>query len=490
MREAGKDAKEKSDELTTKMPRLVIRPPPKSEALEVRLDDEIVSNDKLGGELWVNPGQHRLTATGKSGDQTLGFEQDVVAEEGKSVAIELTLVPKESTITDSAIMRCFSKAKSREELAKCIGQPSGAAINVRVAAEFAGYHDSDSVDVLSPAITANVESAPDGWSVGAGFLVDVVTAASADIVATASPRWTEVRYVPNINGRKKFGDVTLGLSGNMSIEPDYLATGVGANFAIDLADKTITPQVGYDFGYDISGRSGTSFSTFSRPLVRNGINLGVSIVLDKATALTLMGTLVFENGDSSKPYRYVPMFRAEDLPAVKPGLSADFVNQGRLAERVLEQLPTDRQRYAVAGLIAHRFTDVTLRVDERLYIDGWGVKASTTDITLPIDIADRFRIWPHGRAHLQTGADFWQIGYTATPTAQGVKVPALRTGDRELGPLINLTGGAGARVDLGERKNWGLTLTGDMVYTRFLDHLFIQIRYGFFGALMVEVDIE
>lgn len=491
LRDIGKSSQGKVDELTGKMPKLVMRPPPKIDDLKVEVDDVEIANDKLGGELWMDPGQHRVKASGKSGGEAVSLEQDVDLSEGKTETIDLKLVPAEARVDDTAIMQCLRKAKTKDELAKCIGDSGDKTpLNVTMGTEVSGYHDTDHVDVLSPAFTLSVESPTQGWSVNGSFLVDVVTAASTDIVATASPRWIDHRYVPALGATKKFGETTLGLNASTSVESDYIATGVGASISADVMQKRLTPSFSYDFGYDISGRAGTAFSTYSRKILRNGFNAGLSIVMDKSTVLSLGGTFVQENGDSSKPYRYIPTFRPQDVPLIQPGLTILAVNEVRSPEKMLEQLPLNRQRYALAARIAHRFTDVTFRAEERLYIDSWGTKATTTDMTLPIDAGDRFRIWPHLRGHFQTGADFWKLAYAATPTPQGIQLPALRTGDRELGPLIGLTGGGGMRLALGEQKNVALTLAADVVYTRFLDTLFILQRIGFFSALGAEVDFE
>ncbi len=489
---ASKQGRERADGLRGKIPKLVVRPPSKAQELVVRLDGKDLPADQLRGEIWIDPGEHTISATGKIGSEGgLEFEQTVSVGEFETASIDVRLVPKGATITDSAIMKCMTAAKTREDFAKCIGEgPGGAELNILVGAEMSGYVDDDNVAVVTPGAFGSVTDPIGGWSAGGAFLVDVVTAASSDIVATASPRWTEVRYVPSLNGSKKLEDITIGARANASIEPDYLALGGGVTGAIDLADKTVTPSLGYDFGYDISGRAGTSFSAYSRDIHRHGIDAALSLVLDKASVLTLGATAVLEFGDSSKPYRYIPLFTPADAEQVPAGLTPEVVNLVREPERILEQLPTDRQRYAISGRIAHRFSASTVRVEERLYADSWGVIASTTDGRYVIDMSPRWRVWPHVRGHLQSGASFWKVAYAATPTAAGVSVPALRTGDRELGPLLGLSVGGGARLALGEEKNWALTLSGDGVYTRFLDHLFILERLGVFGALSAEVEFE
>ena len=491
--DTANQARARAQALRDKIPKIILRKPAKAEGLVVKMNDAEIPPEKLGGEIWINPGQRAVTATGKVDGVDLEFEQVVDVGEFETATVDIKLGPKGAK-GDRAVMKCFAEAKTREDFAKCInGGAAGSksltsGLNLRAGFELSGYHDSDHVDVVTPALLAGVESPTDGWGVNGSFLVDVVTAASADIVASASPRWSEVRYVPALGGHKKFGDADVNLHGSLSHEPDYLATGAGAGVAVDFAQKTVTPSLSYDFGYDISGRAGTPFDVFSRKITRHGFDLGLGLVVDKATFLALGLTAVLESGDTSKPYRYVPMFTPEIAGQIQVGQSIDSVNYYRNPERVLEQLPTDRQRWAVAARIAHRFTSSTIRAEERLYVDNWGLKATTTDARYLVDLTKSLRLWPHLRFHAQSGASFWQRAYVSNLTSAGGQVPALRTGDRELGPLWYVTVGGGGRLALGE--SWGLTVSGDFVYTRYLDHLFILQRLGYFGATSLEVDFE
>ena len=493
LRDSARKASARAEELRNKIPKIILRKPAKATDLVVKMNGVEVPEDQLGGEIWVNPGQREVTAVGKVDGAVMVFEQVVEAAEFESAIVDIKLRPKSLAGADQATIRCMSEAKSRDELAKCVGGgglslPTG--INLTAGTEFSAYHDSDHVDTVTPAFFLRAESPTDGWGVGGSFLVDVVTAASTDILASASPRWTEVRYVPSLSGHKKFADVDVGLRGNMSVEPDYLATSVGASVSADLAQKTITPSLAYEFSYDISGRAGTSFDVFSRPINRHGFDLGVTFVLDKASFLGTSVTAVFESGDGSKPYRYVPMFAPDVAALVQPGQSIESVQVARSPERVLEQLPTNRQRWAVAGRFARRFASSTLRFEERLYVDSWGLQASTTDALYYLDITKDIRVWPHLRFHVQSEADFWQLAYTSTFTSKGGTVPVFRTGDRELGPLWTLTGGGGVRMNLGDEGTYALILSGDVAYSRFLDHLFILQRFGYFGQSTLEVDFE
>lgn len=494
LHDSARQARDKAQVLRDKMPKVVIRRPANATDLVVNMNDGEVPLDKLDGEIWVNPGQRRIYAKGKVDGQTLEFEQVIEVAEFETATVDIRLGNKNR---DPKVTECLAKAKTREDLAICLGgSPTGRklteGLNIRFGSEISGYHDSDNVDVLTPALSAQVESPTGGWGVGAVFLVDVVTAASTDILATASPRWTETRYVPAINGHKKFKTVDVSAKASLSHEPDYLATSIGVGASMELAQKSITPSFGYELSYDMQGRAGTSYDVFGRPLTRHALDFASTFIIDKATFVTGSVTAIFEDGDSSKPYRYVPMFSPEIAPLVQAGQAIDVVNLVRNSERLLEQLPDSRQRWAISGRIAHRFANSTIRAEERLYVDNWGLKATTTDARYLVDLDKDLRVWPHVRFHAQTGADFWKLAYVSNyseATGTGT-VPALRTGDRELGPLWSLTLGGGSRLAFGEDRNWGLTVVADVVYTSFLEHLFILQRFGYFGALQVEVELE
>lgn len=482
-------ARSRADELRAKLPKVTIQKPDGVQDLKVRLGGVDVPLDKLGSELQVNPGERTVFATGKIKGDDVAFEQKLSLEENEAVTVELKLKPKGKAI-DKALVKCMQDAQTQDDFDECVSKNRKLGLNGKFAFEFSGYHDSDKTDVLSPALLFNFEHPTNGWGFGGSFLADVVTTASTDIVATASPRWTEQRYVPALGGHKKFGDVDVNLHTAFSIEPDYFASSIGTFVSLDLRQKTITPSISYDFSYDIAGRSGTSYSVFSRRITRHAVDLASSFVLDKHSILTTNMSIVAEIGNVSKPYRYIPTFSRDIAPRVLPGLALPTVDAVRNPERILEQLPLSRQRFALAARYARRFSTTTLRAEERLYTDSWGLKATTTDMRILFDVNNSVRLWPHARFHAQTGADFWQLAYVAERTATGLQVPKYRTGDRELGPLFAVTGGAGVRFAFGESKNWGLSLNGDFVYTQFTQTLYILQRFGYFGSLLLEVDVE
>jgi hypothetical protein len=173
---------------------------------------------------------------------------------------------------------------------------------------------------------------------------------------------------------------------------------------------------------------------------------------------------------------------------VPRGASVGTVNQLRLPARVLEQLPTQRGRYAIAGHLAHRFEHSTLRLEERLYTDSWGLNASSTDARFIFDLGERVDLGPHLRFHVQTPVVFWQRAYVM---GQNFDYPALRTGDRELGPLMNFTGGASLRIAIGASphpRSWVLGLDANVTETRYLDDIYITSRLAAVSALSLEAE--
>ena len=356
----------------------------------------------------------------------------------------------------------------------------------RLRGELAAYTDSDHVDVVTPSLSLDLADATQRWSAHADYLVDAVSAASVDIVSSASRHWTETRQAGGAQATFKPGDLGVSAAGSFSSEPDYLAWATGGTVTLDLDQKNFTLLAGYGYGHDTIGRSGTPFSVFSHSLTRNAFNGAVTIVTDPATILIIGGDLILERGDQSKPYRYVPLFSPGVAAGIAPGTSIDDVNRLRLQQRPLEQLPLARDRYAAWGRIPSlRARDPPL--EERLYTDTWGLHASSSDARFMIDRGDRWLLASHVRFHAQSPVSFWQRAYTLTDAG----VPALRTGDRELGPLWSATGGIGVRWKGGRPRPTGWSIGGDLdvTWTSFLDDLYIGSRLAGIATFVWETDL-
>lgn len=365
--------------------------------------------------------------------------------------------------------------------------------NVTAHAEYSQYADSNDVYVYTPAVQATLADPLDGWSLSGSYLADIVSAASVDIVSTATPAWHEVRHAATAQISLKPGDFGGAVAGSISREPDYLSLSIGGNVTMDLRNKTVTPLIGYTYGHDIAGRSGTPYSVYGLRLDRHSINAAVNIIADPKTLFTFSSDVILERGPQEKPYRYVPLFAPNVAPTVPNGADPQTVkslNLGTVAERT----PHERNRYALAARLAQRLQNTTFILWERGYTDDWGLFASTTDLRAVFDVGSRVFLWPHLRVHVQSGVSFWQRAYTATFGLNGLDdVPALRTGDRELGPLEGFTAGAGVRWDVGpheEPSKYSIVILGDGAITHYDKALYIAQRTSAFGAFQFEALFE
>ncbi|MFI5297041.1 MAG: DUF3570 domain-containing protein [Polyangiales bacterium] len=398
-----------------------------------------------------------------------------------------------STLTStSASLSAPSPAPSASEVPEDPSPASTAparparTIETHLSSEIAFYGDDDHVFVLSPTIGATLTDPIAGWSATGRYLVDLVSAASADIVSAASPNYREMRQVGS--GEVSYKPHTFGVSANanVSIEPDYHSYTGGGSLTQDFYDKNLTALLAYSHGHDIAGRTGTSFDVFSRVLDVESFKGGATMLLNRSSLLSLVGDYVYEHGDPSKPYRYVPLFApGVDVPL---GASAAQVAELRTPVRVLEQLPLSRLRYAVTAHYARRYDASTFRADERIYTDSWGLHASTTDARWLFDVSRRMEVGPHFRFHAQTAVDFWQRAFTLDAPND---YPALRTGDRELGPLLSGTAGGTLRLAIGSDatpRSWIFGVDVNLNETRYLDDLYLTNRIAFFGAFTLETE--
>ncbi|HKU43149.1 MAG TPA: DUF3570 domain-containing protein [Polyangiales bacterium] len=358
---------------------------------------------------------------------------------------------------------------------------SGArAQSVETRGEIGVYADSDYVTVVTPRVGFTLRDSQ--WNAGASYLLDAVSAASVDIVATASRRWSELRHEVSAAGGYTPGDLELRGSATASIEPDYVAwTGV-VQGSLRLADDHVTLALGYVLGHDTAGRTGTSFEVFAHRLWKHGPMLAGSFVIDRVSLFYASLEASLDSGDQAKPYRYVPMFERRAAQALPNGASIEQVNALRRAEAPLERLPLARGRYALTARYLRRAGRATLRAEERLYADSWRLFASTSDVRYAIGVSRVLELAPTLRVHVQSGASFWERAYVAP----GGELPELRTADRELGPLWTATLGADLRYALDasdEATSPALLLRIAAMRTAYLDALYLDERYALFASL-------
>lgn len=509
-------ARERVKQLVELMPRVTFQAPTGVSDLEVTFDKQPVPANALTKKFSVDPGPHAVTAKGVVEGDAVEFVSTVEVAEKDLKVVVIKLTRPGSLVTEEQLL-CQQRAKTQEEVQACLPQKRRALV-VHLGTDLSAYGDTNSVFVVSPGINASVGSPTSGWHIGGNALIDVVSAASPDIISYASPPFREKRYAGGLNGAYKLGAITAQASGSVSSEPDYISRTIGGALLAELRDKNVIPRVGLNYTWDLIGRGPFSLcadqsvddqgrNPCKRPFTILAPEVGVTLVLSPESLLMVGTTVQFESGDQSKPYRHVPMFdKANVDPAqcaatatkkntcVKAGQDIATVDQARLALRPAEQLPTSRQRYALAGRYIRRIgTTMTLRIEERVYYDTWSIMGSTTDGRYLIDFGRHLRVWPHGRLHMQSAANFYELAYVSTtnPETQAPIVPTYRTTDRELQSMVTVTGGAGARIALGNPDGDirpGISFSTDVMYSYYFQSLFLRGRTGVYGTLGLDVE--
>jgi hypothetical protein len=464
----------------------------KNDAATVKLVQDRVTEllPRLGHvKFTIDPGTHAVHAEGFLRGARVSYDGSVDVKDGETVLVKVTLKPAALT---QGQLQCMVTARTQEEILACLPSDKKPLV-VHAGLDMSGYTDTLAVNVLSPAVRGSVSSPTAGWNVGASYLVDVVTAASPDLVASASSRFRDVRHAVSLNGAYKPGTIGGQLFGNLSVENDYVSRTVGGGVNIDVLDKQLTPSLSFAHTWDTIGRTGVDFDTYSKAFRTEEITAGLTIVASPVSVLVLGASVALESGDQSKPYRYVPLF--EPGVSVPVGASPDEVNRTRLPAKPLEQLPLDRQRFSIGARYIRRIGgNKTLRLEERLYDDTWGTRAATTDFAYFIDASSRLRLWPHLHLHGQTGAVFYQRIYGATLNPDGsATIPQYRSTDRELSPMIGVTGGGGVRValtDPSSKFQFAVFTAGDTLFNDYFNALYVRTRFAFYGTLGIEADFE
>ncbi|MDB4992903.1 MAG: hypothetical protein JWM74_335, partial [Myxococcaceae bacterium] len=486
-------ARQRVQNIIPRIPHVTFIPPSGVTDLKVKFDDRPVPSDALKKKFSIDPGKHQVHADGTQNNVPLSYDEEFTVQDGELLTVTITLKSQAPEFLTPGQLKCMLAAKSQEDVQKCL-PAGGKNLVIRAGLEMSGYTDTNHVHVASPGMTASITSPTAGWNLGGSYLVDFVTAASPDIVSMASRHFRETRHAASLNGGYKPGLYGLSAHTNVSSEPDYLSLSAGGAVTGDFKDKLITPRLAYSYSNDTIGKRDTPFDVFHNHLDTMEFEGSVTVVMSPTSVLMVGATLTTERGDQSKLYRYVPTFSPALAGRIPTGATVDLVNFYRLPIRPVEQLPTERDRYALAGRFMHRFTSATLRLEERLYTDSWGTKASTTDMRYIQDLGRYLRVWPHVRFNAQSGANFYQLAYSAVVSNDGkVTVPTYRSGDRELAPMVTLTAGGGARIALGSPEastQYGLTLSGDLMYSRFLNSLFVTTRTAVYGALGFEAEFQ
>lgn len=341
------------------------------------------------------------------------------------------------------------------------------------------YTDTDNVLVVTSQLSVARALDEDGGQASANVIVDVVSAASVDVVAQASSRFDEVRGETNLGLAYAVDGTLPSINYRGSIEPDYVSHGVGAGCQLRLGGADSVARAHYQVTLDTIGRSGTPFSTFSRSLTSHAAELSLTQNLGPEALLRGVYTLTVQDGYMEKPYRYVPLFDAAGLALARRDgvtLGLDTFDRYRLAPRPAESVPDLRLRHALALRLLQYIAPLAgaVRVDYRFYIDDWGIVAHTAELGYEQPLGERWTLGFYARGYTQGAASFYRATYQVESPRE---LPGLRTVDRKLAGYEMGTFGTRLELQLDAITAY---LDSSVEYTRFrdfiyLDHVFAAI---------------
>jgi hypothetical protein len=247
----------------------------------------------------------------------------------------------------------------------------------------------------------------------------VISAASADVIASASPRgYHEVRQGLTAAAAWRPTDAaTFSLRYLPSWEPDYESHTIAGSIDHELEDRRLTIHLGARLSYDSVGRVGSARDSW-RPLTSGDLDLSASWVFGPRTVGQLAYELVAQSGAMASPYRFVRLG--------VPG--AGFVG-------VPEAVPGDRSRHALSASVRHAIARAWFAsISYRFYADSWGVTSHTEELGFEhVLLRGKLTLGTDLRLYGQSAASFYQERYGAMNGA----LPALRTADKMLAPSLS-----------------------------------------------------
>jgi Protein of unknown function (DUF3570) len=313
------------------------------------------------------------------------------------------------------------------------------------------YVDNDRTEVVSPLVHAQSDLTPT-WNVSAGYVADIVTSASVDIVSQASKSTIhDVRHQGSFGLTKTLEDWTLHAGYIYSTENDYASHNVAAGAERRLFENDTTLALGGALSLNNVGRAGDL--SFHRKLGVGELSATVTQVLTSRLVGQLGYTFGLAQGYQASPYRFVPIRDS----------------MGELLAWVAETDPDQRLRHAAVGGINYLFArDAALQADYRFYYDTWSIMSHTVSVRLLFQLSRAIELRLRNRFYVQNAASFYASTYT--------DFEQYMTFDRELSPFwSDLVGG---------KLSWKITpaveLEGkvDVFYFAYSDFPLLPSRTG------------
>ncbi len=277
---------------------------------------------------------------------------------------------------------------------------------------YAHYEESGSrmkADVYDLSASAPVGKA---MTVSLGLIRDVLSGASPmfnrkdaqgnvqQVLSGASI--TEQRDVVNAGLSYAFDHVTVGVSGGVSGEHDYLSRYIGTSVSWELNKKLTTLNFSVSAAFDDVFPTGKNYR---RSKNNQQFLLGITQIIDKNSLLQANMTFTSTHGFLSDPYKSVYV-----EPAATGALFGSILSDSR---------PTHKFQWAWLMRYVRSFkklNQAALHADYRFYVDDWGVQAHTFKLSWDQPIVDDWQLTPRFRYYTQGQADFYQAVFNSNYT--------------------------------------------------------------------------
>ncbi|MCK0153413.1 DUF3570 domain-containing protein [Alcanivorax sp. S6407] len=248
-------------------------------------------------------------------------------------------------------------------------------------------YEGGGMNIKGPSILVR-KSFADKVAVNANYYVDAVTAASIDVITTAS-RYSENRIEKSLGVDYLHGKSIYSISYSTSSEKDFEAESVHFDLSQDFFGDLTTLTLGYSQGEDDISRN--KDATFSAEADRQHFRIGLSQVLTRDLVASLKHELITDEGYLNNPYRSVRYVTGPFSYSFQP-----------------ERYPGTRTSEATTlGMSYYLPWRAGLHGEFRMYDDSWGVKANSWQVKLIQPLGQSWTLETRYRTYSQSDADFY-----------------------------------------------------------------------------------
>ncbi len=309
-----------------------------------------------------------------------------------------------------------------------------------------------------------------------GYSADAVTGATATVYAvdavSSATTFSDLRH----EGKLGLGFVgkqsTLGISGSVGVERDYLSIAVGGSGAVDLPGKNTNLSLAFIHSFDeVCDKANAELTLLERRALdgddpckkTSGIFGDDSYIMDNPVlgVATTWRDLSIDTLQATATQNLSPtmVMQVSLYGQILEGIQSNPYRRVRIGpNEPQEHVPDTRARWALSARL-NRFLPKlrsAVHVQARGYNDSWGISAGTVELGYSQYLGDSLLLRVRARAHQQTPATFFKDAFFyETESTAGEYF----TGDRELAPVRNALVGAKLTVlsvAEDDKKVWGV----------------------------------